>query len=72
MLATHDAERLAFSILLAMIIYAMGFLHGLRAEERMQETERGVRCQLKDWPMPGESVVGFISCNRAVGELPQP
>lgn len=70
-MVARDLQTMATSIMITLVVYALGFIHGMRAEERLQQTERGVSCQVQDWPMPGEARIGFIRCE-GPGEFSTP
>ena len=63
MKATAEATVMASLLLMLLVSYMVGWAHGARSIERLHQTERGVSCQVQDWPMPGESAIGFIRCD---------
>lgn len=71
-MATDHLAGQAVPFALALLCYMLGWVAGLRAGESVAVTQRGVSCEVQDWPLPGERVAGFIACNRAVGELSGP
>ena len=61
-MATDHLAGQAMPFALALLCYMLGWVAGLRAGESLAVSERGVSCQVQDWPMPGEARIGFIRC----------